>query len=151
MRIRTVLAIRQPPGEVFRWIEDPQLAARWQPEVAGYEITRTGDPAGRDLTGTEFRETLRGARGTTELSGRITAYEPGSRIAFDLTGTGIHVRAQYRLEPAGDGTTLSADTEIRLGGRLSWLLEPLVRGKVASQQRAGLHRLRDLCETAAER
>lgn len=150
MRIQTTVAIRRPPGEVFRWIADPHLATRWQPEVAGYEITRAGpDPTGRDLTGTEFRETLRDGRGSSELRGRITAHEPGSRMVFDLTGTGIHVRAEYVVEPADDGARLSVDNEVHLGGRLSWLLEPLLRGKITERHRTELYRLRDLCEATA--
>ncbi len=147
MLVRHALTIHREPGYVFRWIEDPALASRWQPEVVGYEITRAGpDPTGRSLAGTEFREVLGGGRGATELRGRVTAHVPDRRMEFELTGRGIRIRSRYLVEPADDGTRLSVDTDIHLGGWFSFLLEPLVRGRIAGQQRTELEALRHLCE-----
>jgi hypothetical protein len=40
VRISRTFIIRAEPDAVFRWIEQPELASRWQPDVAEYEITR---------------------------------------------------------------------------------------------------------------
>lgn len=147
MRLRQVLTIRAEPGAVFRWIEEPELAARWQPDVAGYQITR----AAPGVVGTEFREVLRDATGSLEMRGRITAHVRGSEMAFDVAGPGIRVRSRYRVTPLPPGTRLSVETDVRLGGWLSLLLEPLARPKLARQLDAELGRLRDLCEAEAGR
>ncbi len=130
------------PEAVFRWIEQPELAAQWQPDVAEYEITKPGS----DVVGTEFREVLRSAAGGMEMRGRITAYEQNARMEFDLAGSGIRVRTAYRVTAGSDGTRLDVDVDVHLGGRLSWLLEPLVRRRLARQFDAELARLRALAE-----
>jgi carbon monoxide dehydrogenase subunit G len=147
MRISHELTIRRDPESVFHWIEDPQLASRWQPGVVDYEITKVSP----GMVGTEFREHIRGASGSIEMRGRVTACARNALMEFDLTGRGIRVRARYVLTPAASGTGLRVDTEIRLGGWISWLFEPFVRGKALKQARAELELLRNLCEAGLER
>lgn len=147
MLISHQLTIRREPESVFHWIEDPELASRWQPDVVDYEITRVSP----GMVGTEFREHLRGAHGSVEMRGRVTAYERNALMEFDLTGRGVRVRARYALTPVASGTGLRVDTEIRVGGWFSRLLEPFVRGKVLKQARTELELLRKLCEAGLER
>lgn len=147
MRISHQLTIRREPASVFHWIEDPELASRWQPDVVDYEITRVSP----DMVGTEFREHLRGAHGSVEMRGRVTAYERNALMEFELTGRGVRVRARYALTPVVSGTGLRVDIEIRLEGWFSRLLEPFVRGKALKQARTELELLRNLCEAGLER
>ncbi len=142
MRISDELVVSRGPESVFRWIEDPALASKWQPEVAQYEITRPCE----GMVGTEFREVLKDGRGSMELRGRVVGYVRNERMAFDLAGKGMRLSASYQLTPEGSGTRLRADLEARIGGWLSFLVEPLLRRRMASQLRTELLRLRELCQ-----
>lgn len=147
-RVRAVhiarsLTIRSGPGVVFRWIEEPELASQWQPDVAEYTITRPSV----GVVGTEFREVLRSATGGMEMHGRITEYEKDARMGFDVKGTGIHVHTAYTLTAVPSGTQLDVEADIHIGGRLSWFVDPLVRRRFARQFDSELARLRGLAET----
>ena len=111
MHITRSLTVSADPAAVFEWIEDPQLASQWQPDVAEYAITK----ASPDVVGTEFRETLRSATGSKEMHGRITAYEPNTRMEFHIVGSGIRVRISYLITAAPPGTRLDVDADIHLG------------------------------------
>lgn len=144
MRIRQELTIHSAPESVFRWIERPELACRWQPEVAEYETTE----AVPGLVGTRFRELLRDSEGSIELHGRVTGYVPNAMMEFDLHGRGVQLRARYSLSPDGSGTRLRVDTDARLGGWLSFLVAPFARRPLKRQIRSELESLRRLCEAA---
>ena len=142
MQLRRSLTIRSDPASVFRWIEDPALASRWQPDVVEYEITKRTP----EVVGTEGREVLRSGRRTVEMHARVTAYEANARMDFDVAGRGIRIRNRFELTPVPAGTRLDVDFDIRLGGPLRWLLEPFARRKIGADLDAQLERLRALCE-----
>ena len=146
MRLRHALTIRRPPSAVFPWIAEPALASRWQPDVLGYEVivARPG------VVGTEFRERLGGPGGSTEMTGRVVAHEPGRLMAFDVRGRGIRVRSRYSLHPEATGTRLVVDLDVRMLGPLSPLLSPIIRPRLRAQLGAELDRLRRLCEAEPE-
>lgn len=145
MRISQTVTIQREPAVVFRWIENPDLARQWQPEVVDYEITR----ASPGTVGTEFRELLRGSRGSMWVSGRVTGYVRGKWMEFDLTGTGVHVRATYALRPSGSGTELRVEIDVTLGNWWPALLQPVIRRKMANRMSSELTRLRQICESSA--
>lgn len=138
------MQIDRPAAEVFRWIADPDLASRWQPDVTAYEITRRAE----GMVGTEFVETLRGRDGTAELRGRIVAYRSAELIEFDLDGAGVRVHARYTVEPTSTGTVVAADVMVDPARRVPALLSPFVRSRMRRQLRGELDLLRRLCETA---
>lgn len=138
--------IDRPAAEVFRWIADPDLASRWQPEVTAYEITRRTD----GMVGTEFVETLTGRGGTAELRGRIVAYRSDGLIEFDLDGPGVRVHARYTVEPTSTGAVVAADVTIDPARRVPALLSPFVRSRMRRQIGRELDRLRRLCEAAQD-
>ncbi len=143
MRITRELTIRRDPATVFRWIESPELARQWQPEVLEYEITRA-EPG---VVGTEFRERIGDETGTMQMLGRVSAYARDALVEFEVEGKGISLTARYALAPAAEGTRLRVDTDYRVGGPLSFVLGPLVRGRLGRQMAAELERLRRLCES----
>lgn len=136
------MVIRCPPAVVFGWIEDPERAREWQPDVAEGEVLHA-EPG---MVGTEFREVLRDSRGRVEMRGRITEFEPGRSMAVHLEGRGMTVTARYQVSPHLDGTLLNVEQSLDLPGRLARLLEPFVRPRVAARARADLQRLKHLCE-----
>ena len=136
--------IDRPVAEVFRWIADPDLASRWQPDVTAYEITRRTE----GMVGTEFVETLTGRGGTAELRGRVVAYRSDELIEFDLDGAGVRVHARYTVEPTSTGTVVGADVAVDPARRVPALLRPFVRLRMRRQLGRELDRLQRLCETA---
>lgn len=82
MRFQHSMVIRCAPEVVFSWIEDPDRARRWQPDVAGGGVLHA-EPG---MVGTEFREVLQDNRGRVEMHGRITEFQPGASLAVLLEG-----------------------------------------------------------------
>ncbi len=142
MRFQHSVVIRCAPDVVFGWIEDPERARQWQPDVAEGEVLHA-EPG---MVGTEFREVLRDNRGHVEMRGRITEFRPGASMAVRLEGQGMTVTARYEVSPHRLGTLLHAEQSLTLPGRAARLLEPLVRCRVATRARADLRRLQRLCE-----
>jgi uncharacterized protein YndB with AHSA1/START domain len=142
VRARETVTIRRDPADVFRWVADPERARQWQLGVLDYEVT----VATPEVVGTQYRETVGDAAGSVELNGCVTEYDADHVMAFEVTGRGIRVHARYVVTPVADGCLLEVDTDVRIGGRLSFLLAPFARGKVGRQLRTELERLRRLCE-----
>jgi hypothetical protein len=129
---------------VFGWIEDPERASQWQPDVAGQEVLH--DEPG--MVGTEFRELLADGRRHVHMHGRITEFTPNRSMAVLLKAEGMTVTARYELHPHPAGTLLQVQQSLSLPGRLAKLLEPLIRRRVAARARADLRRLKNLCESS---
>ena len=143
VRFHHSLVIGCAPDVVFAWIEDPERARQWQPDVAGGEVLHA-EPG---MVGTEFREVLADGRGHVEMHGRITEFRPGTSMAVRLEGQGMTVTARYEVSPHPAGTLLDAQQSHTLPGPLAHLLAPLVRRRVAARARADLQRLKALCES----
>ena len=138
------MVIRCAPEVVFSWIEDPDRARQWQPDVAGGEVLHA-EPG---MVGTEFLEVLQDNRGRVEMHGRITEFQPGTSMAVLLKGQGMTVTARYEVSPHPAGTLLHVEQSLALPGRVARLLEPLIRRRVATRARTDLRRLKQLCESA---
>jgi hypothetical protein len=145
VRFQHALVIRCAPEVVFGWIEDPERARQWQPDVAGGEVLHA-EPG---MVGTEFREVLADRRGHVEMHGRITEFQPGTSMAVLLKGRGMTVTVRYEVSPHPAGSLLRAEQSLSLPGRLVRLLEPLIRRRVAARAQADLQRLKNLCENDA--
>jgi uncharacterized protein YndB with AHSA1/START domain len=145
VRFQHTVVISCVPEVVFSWIENPDRARQWQPDVAGGEVVHA-EPG---LVGTEFREILQGNRGRVEMRGRITEFQPGTAMAVLLEGQGMTVTARYQVSPHPRGTLLRAEQSLTLPGRAAKLLQPLIRRRVAARARADLQRLKHLCESDA--
>lgn len=136
------LRVDRPTDAVFAWIEDPERAVQWQPEVAEYEVMHETP----EVVGTEGREVLRGSSGRAEMRVRVTAYEANRLMAFHLAGDGMRIDTAYELAPAGGGTRLTVRTDLRLPGLLGRVMEPFVRPRILRSLREELATLKRLCE-----
>jgi hypothetical protein len=135
--------IDRPVAQVFTWLADPDRAARWQPDVTGYEITRRTV----NVLGTEFVETLGKDGRSAQLRGRVVEFEPDALIACALSGTGLEIGAKYGVRSTATGTAVRAGITIDTPGRLPALLRPAVEWQIRRQLRRELKALRRLCET----
>jgi hypothetical protein len=145
VRFQHCVVIRCAPEVVFGWIEDPERARQWQPDVAEGEVLH----AQPGMVGTEFREVLGDRGGHVEMHGRITEFQTGTSMAVLLEGQGMVVTARYEVSRHPAGTLLQVQQSLSLPGRLARLLEPLIRRRVAARARADLQRLKNLCEKDA--
>ena len=137
------IEIDRPVAQVFKWLAEPDRAARWQPDVVGYEITgRTNG-----VLGTEFVETLAKGGRSAQLRGRIVEFEPDALIAFALSGAGLEIAATYGARSTATGTIVRADITIDTAARLPALLRPAVEWQIRRQLRRELNGLRRLCDT----
>jgi uncharacterized protein YndB with AHSA1/START domain len=127
---------------VFRWLAEPELAARWQNDVAGYQVTRRTDA----MVGTEFVETLSKGGRSAELRGRIVTFEPDARIGFALSGNQLHVTANYTVQPDKAGVLVHGEIVVDAPGHMPGFLRPLVEWQMRRQLRRELGLLRRLCE-----
>lgn len=134
--------IGSSPEHVFSWIEHPQRARMWQSDVGETEVLE----ATPGMVGTVFREVLRDSRGSVEMRGRITEFEPGRSMAVHLEGHGLSVDVRYEVAPHPRGTRLQAEQALSLPGRFARVVEPVVRRRVAQRSEADLQRLKALCE-----
>lgn len=141
VRIAESVTLGCSPSAAFQWIADPERAVQWQLGVLEYEITH----ATPERVGTTFREVVGDEKGRVELRGEVTAYVPDSVMEFALSGRGLRVLARYVVTPHPDGSRLDVVSDVRLGGRLSFLLAPFARGNATRQLRTELARLRALC------
>jgi len=142
VRIADDIRIQAPTPAVWQAITDPADHAVWHPFVT-------------DIVGSHELGKVRtcsvligGKRGTTRE--RCVEREVGRRIAWaieeDSTGFGRMVsdwRAGFRLEPAGPGTRVVAESRFRPDGMLVRLTIPIVRRKFHQTQKAILAGLRD--------
>ena len=116
----TVSSARSAP-ETFDYLATFGNAAHWDPGVASGEQL---DP-GPVRAGTRFRLQVRFLGRSIPLTYEVTSYD--APHAVDLTAANGLLRSVDRIvvTPAGAGTTVSYDADVRLRGPLS-LLDPLM-------------------------
>ncbi len=145
MKLTHTLDIDRRPDQVFPWVADPERAKAWMTSVSRTEILerRPG------LVGTTFRETVSDERGSTELTGVVTACSQDQLLAFHLEGRFNAVDVEYRLTETARGTRVTMRADVRFKGPLkvpSALLWPLFRRRVLAQFVEECAALKRLCE-----
>jgi uncharacterized protein YndB with AHSA1/START domain len=118
-----------PPEEVWRQLTDWPAAAGW----LGVEDLRAG---GGTAVGT--RLTFR-ARGREQHS-EITAVDPGRSVVLRSVQGGVTADYRYAVEPAGTGSLVSVDADVRTRGAVR-LLAPVIRAAIRHADRFQLDRL----------
>lgn len=146
MRLTLAIDISRPPAAVFPWIAEPEKAMRWQAGISDVEIIERMP----QVTGTTFREVMRGGRNQLEIMGAVTEYVPGTRIAFHLRSRVHELEAAYSIEGDQNGSKLTATASIkwRFPANIIFRLrgKKLYRG-IVQQTEAELRELKRLCET----
>jgi len=109
--------IAKAPAEVWAYLTDFRNAAAWMPGID--DMTQT-DPGPLEV-GTRLSFMARGKERET----RVTALEPGRRIALTSTQGGVTATYAYSLAPAGDGTEATLEAVCEAKG--AWkLLHPII-------------------------
>ena len=148
VRIVDELVVRAPISDVWAAIKDPAAHVAWHPFLTAID--------GEHVLGAArtCSATVGGKQGTTRE--RCVAEEQEGTISWaieeDSTGFSRMVsdwRAGFRLEPAGTGTRVVAESVFRPRGLLIRIMGPIVKRKFHLAQRAILAGLERACEQPA--
>ena len=119
--VESVVDIDRPVPEVFDFVADMTNAPLWQ---AGLSLVQR-TPPGPVRVGSEHVFERRFAGRALKSRNRITAFQPPSRIAFEIPDGSISGRAAYEVTPTAGGSRVSCRMEFRAAGP-GRLLEPLL-------------------------
>lgn len=143
MRIERTITIDRPTDAVFAVLADYSRDTVWRAGVT----EMTASPPGPAQVGTRTHEVLRFLGSTYVTDAAVTAYEPGSELAFRGTGSAGEVAGIRAVEPAGPRTRVRWRIDVRMPA-LRRLGAPLMAPIMARRLDADLRRLRALLETA---
>ena len=126
--IRKEIEIAASPAEVFPWLIQPDLLARWIGGFVGSEpIT---DPPTR--VGSRSRDVLQEGGRRMVIETEITELVVDRRLRVHIRFDGGENDDRYDLEPAGTGTRLTHESDVRLKGPmrvLSMVIAPQLRAR----------------------
>ena len=137
------VTIARPPEEVFAFVADGTNGPRWRPALL--DVSQVSG----DGVGTEYRQGVKGPMGRrVPADYRVTAYEPGRLLSFDVTAGPVRPRGRYELSPApSGGTRLRFTLECELGGAKKLLMGRSVERAMRSEV-GNLERLKAVLESA---
>jgi len=109
--------IAQPPDRVFAALTDPAVLQRCIP---GCEELK---PIGADAYQARVRIGVAGLKGTYSGRAEVRDKRPPESLALVFDGKGapgfVRGTATVRLAPAGDGTRVTSNAEVQVGGLIA--------------------------------
>jgi uncharacterized protein YndB with AHSA1/START domain len=138
---KSAVTIARPPEAIFPYLIEPSLQARW----SDVEMRRLDDgPFG---LGSQLEVTFGMGPVKARIVLRITAVEPGRRMAWETSEGKILWEGEYLLLPAGDSTEVRQEGRLTFKGR--WrLIEPLVGEEIKKGEVKELEKLKSVVEAA---
>ncbi|MFF0269265.1 SRPBCC family protein [Kribbella sp. NPDC004536] len=138
--VRTV-RIRRPAADVFAFFADGENDPKWRPAVK--EISRSG-PIGPGAT---YRQRIAGPAGRAIPSDyRVTAYEPDTHLAFEVTAGPVRPVGDYRFAAVDEGTDVTFKLSAELTGLKKLLMSKPVQQSMNSEV-AALDRAKQILES----
>lgn len=139
--ITAAIDIAASPSEVFPWLIEPDLLARW---IGGFvsseEMT---DPPTR--VGSRSRDVLEEKGRRLVIETEITEFVPDRRLRVHIRYDGGENDDRYDLEPVGRGTRLTYVSGLRVKG-LMRLLSKAISPQLRARAVRDLASLRDQVE-----
>ena len=139
--ITTAIDIAASPSEVFPWLIEPDLLARWIGGFVGSEAMT--DPPTR--AGSRSRDVLDEKGRRLVIETEITEFVADRRLSVHIRYDMGENDDQYDLEPVGRGTRLSYVSDVRLKGPMR-LLSKAISPQLRARAERDLASLRDLVE-----
>jgi hypothetical protein len=116
-RYHTTIDVPAAPAKAFAYLADLANSTAWDPSVV--EATRLDDgPLG---VGARFRVLVAFYGRRIELAHTIETYEPDCRLVLVAKRKSVSSRDVITIEPAGAGSRITYDAELRLNGALRLL------------------------------
>jgi carbon monoxide dehydrogenase subunit G len=125
--------VDRSPEVVYALVRDLERAPEWQDSLESVDVE----------AGTEVRR-FGGRR--VEASFFVLEDDPPRRFAISSDGGPAEARAEFDLEPDGDGTRVVFTVDLRLRGAAR-LASGVVRPTAQREMRADLERLKELAES----
>ena len=132
MTIEDSVYVGRPPEVVYAFVRDLERAPEWQESLESVDVE----------AGTEVRR-FGGRR--AEATFFVLEDDPPRRLAIRSDGGPAEARAEFDLEPDGDGTRVVFTLEVRLRGAAR-LAAGVVKGAAQRESKANLERLKELLE-----
>jgi uncharacterized protein YndB with AHSA1/START domain len=137
------------PARLWRFIEEPDLQKQWMKGLQDNRQTSAG-PTG---VGATFRMTIKEGGKVAEYDGKLTAYDPPTRLALEMSGgnfpAGMVIFVDYRLTGQNGGTRLDYEARMVAAKKPAWwmrLLLPLGMIFAKMQLRGFMKTLKRLAE-----
>ena len=138
--VQRSVVIARPVDEVFGYFADPMTGTEWRTALA--EISAEGPVA----VGTIFRQRVSGPGGRTVPADiRMTALEPGRRVAFVGVAGPLRPEVAYDFEPVEGGTKVTFSLSAPLTGPKKLFLGPIVQKSMEAEV-AGLDTAKRILE-----
>ena len=132
--------INRPADVVFAYFADGENDPQWRPAVK--EIARNG-PIGPGAT---YRQRVAGPGGRAiPADYRVTAYEPDSHLAFEVTAGPVRPVGDYRFVAVDEGTEVTLKLSATLSGLKKFLMSKPVQQSMNSEVTA-LDRAKEILE-----
>jgi len=126
--VRRTIVIERPPDQVFAFLTDPANDQRWRrhvKEISANEPPRRGSVVHQVVQGPAGR----GIRADYE----VTAFEPPTRFAFNVTTGPVRPVGEFLFRPLGTGTEVTFSLHAELGGLKKLLMSRPVQSSMDSE------------------
>ena len=133
MTLEDSIHVDRSPEVVYALVRDLERAPEWQDSLESVDVE----------AGTEIRR-FGGRR--VEASFFVLEDDPPRRFAISSEGGPAEARAEFDLEPDGDGTRVVFTVDLRLRGAAR-LASGVVKPTAQREMRADLERLKELAES----
>ncbi len=140
-RFSNNLIIGRPINEVFRFVADFENMPKWNYYVVEVSKVSPG-PIGLGTTFSQVRK-------TDTQRYKIVEFEPNRKVVVETLPPAPALLMRFTFEPAGSGTRLTDEWELK--GGLMGLVGSLAAGRVKSAMAENLAKLRQLLETGEVR
>ena len=138
---RHEVTIGRSAGEVFAFVADGLNGPKWRPGILDIALV-----SGTGL-GATYKQGVKGPGGRRiDADYRITAYEPGHRLAFEAIAGPVRPTGEYVFETVPGGTSLTFSLAAELGGIKKLLMGGAVQ-KTMEAEVAATERLKELLES----
>src|SRR5215217_414000 len=121
------LTINRPVEEVFAFLTNEKNHPKWDK----LSVVMECQEAGPWRKGMKFREVRKVGGRDTEVFSQIVDFEPNRHMEIrSITGPDFH--GNWQFQPAGNGTQLVYQAEMKFKGPMR-LLEPVISGQFKKQ------------------
>jgi uncharacterized protein YndB with AHSA1/START domain len=142
--IATSVEIARSPEDVFAYITDVSRHPEWQEGLVSAGLETEGPLR----VGSRAVHRRKLGLGTVAVTSEITALDPPRRLAFRGLDGPIRGEGSQRVEPAGEGSRVSFEMEMR-GHGLGVLMLPLARRQASRQVAESHEKLKRILEGGA--
>ena len=147
MKNSNTVTIAASPARVFELLNDSDSLKQWIPNLIEDEVTDRTETG----VGTKFRQVYLENGRRMEMEGEVIAYQKDKYLACEIRGDSFDLIVDYSLQPQGNGTLLTQNSEILFKSTpmkiMSVLVKPLIRRTMNKQEVEQFSRLKALAES----